>query len=727
MVDFNQSLSDPRAEGSGSTGRLAPVAPANNSASIAKLAGGLIDNFAVALGNYKKEKKEVVEDAIVGDYVRSVSAINNGIASGEIKPSQASTRLRALNNQYYAAHPNLIKRFGEANNILEQDTEVGLALEQEKATRDALNTEIGEMIKVGVNIFPGMPEEDIEVQRRTFRYNNQVKAQVEEQRKAQSHQIALNTEDRAATNFQQKQDAIVLLGQMGSKNGDAFLSYGKSVAVNALQTGNVDEAVFNIRAYASRLINEARQASLGNSELASGYVSLYEGISNSLIESITKKQSTEALSNNLSSFKNQLVLMAGQSNPEVARMIALSEITKGNYIGQMIDSTRIAQLISFTKDGKGNMVLGGDLDFPTTQTAKNAIRGFSKNTSNEKLAKETENIISTLLNSAAASEIYEASPADFKAFTDFVASDEFYQAIQQGLVDQTKIDRAMIATQRMFEQPVINSISDRLNSTFSFGSSSNERTPIPLADMVEVSYGVGGVVFKVKPDLPYMNQFTKQTFNEITKGLETSRKALNTLIRMGAHVDNSNDYRGYFEKNKHILLPGMFQAPTEDGSKQQKKTSSVETSYFDKLAQVESSGNPDAESPTSSAVGLYQFTESTWKKTVEDLGLDYSLGDRKDPEKSRVVMEEFTAQNRDILSRRLGREPSDTELYMAHFLGASGASKFLSAPPDANAKDYVSKSAANSNQPVFYNRDGSPRTVAEVLAMFKDKFEGVDG
>ena len=39
----------------------------------------------------------------------------------------------------------------------------------------------------------------------------------------------------------------------------------------------------------------------------------------------------------------------------------------------------------------------------------------------------------------------------------------------------------------------------------------------------------------------------------------------------------------------------------------------------------------------------------------------------------------FANSNAKVLTDRLGRKPTDGELYMAHFLGASGAARFISA------------------------------------------------
>jgi hypothetical protein len=72
---------------------------------------------------------------------------------------------------------------------------------------------------------------------------------------------------------------------------------------------------------------------------------------------------------------------------------------------------------------------------------------------------------------------------------------------------------------------------------------------------------------------------------------------------------------------------------------------------------------------------------------------------------------------RSVLSERLGRQPSEGELYIAHFLGAGGAARSItlaSAHPNAKAADFFA-SAAQANSPISYDRaTGAARSVAQV-------------
>jgi hypothetical protein len=179
----------------------------------------------------------------------------------------------------------------------------------------------------------------------------------------------------------------------------------------------------------------------------------------------------------------------------------------------------------------------------------------------------------------------------------------------------------------------------------------------------------------------------------------------------------------------------------------------VDFNYLFHQARVESSLNPEAKARTSSATGLYQFIEQSWLGVVAKHGDAHGLGWaasaitrnsdgrysvadpamrsaildlRRDPDASAAMAAEFASDNRDTLERQLGHEVEPVDLYLAHFLGAGGATKFLrrfDANPDAAAAS-VFPAAARSNRAVFFNGDGSARSLAEVRTRFAAKFEG---
>ena len=87
---------------------------------------------------------------------------------------------------------------------------------------------------------------------------------------------------------------------------------------------------------------------------------------------------------------------------------------------------------------------------------------------------------------------------------------------------------------------------------------------------------------------------------------------------------------------------------------------------------------------------------------------------------------EFAADNQEYLESRLGRPMESVDLYLAHFLGAGGAERFLSAHdanPNAPAASLL-PDAARANRSIFYASSGSPRSLSEIRERFAAKLGG---
>lgn len=192
----------------------------------------------------------------------------------------------------------------------------------------------------------------------------------------------------------------------------------------------------------------------------------------------------------------------------------------------------------------------------------------------------------------------------------------------------------------------------------------------------------------------------------------------------------------------------IYQAVSEASAKV-----GVSFAYLMTKASTESSFNPNAQASTSSASGLYQFIERTWLDMVDKHGAAYGLEKyanaitrradgtpvvadralrkeildlRKDPEVSALMAAEYAGENKEFLEKRLNRDVTDTDLYLAHFLGAGGAARFLkamAANPSSRAASVLPE-AASANRGVFYaSGSGRALSLQAVYERFENKFE----
>jgi hypothetical protein len=205
-------------------------------------------------------------------------------------------------------------------------------------------------------------------------------------------------------------------------------------------------------------------------------------------------------------------------------------------------------------------------------------------------------------------------------------------------------------------------------------------------------------------------------------------------------------------------LAGELDGATSNGGRVQNAIASASAStgvsfhYLYHQASIESGLNPNARASTSSASGLYQFTEQTWLATMKQHGAEHGLqwaanaitrgsnghyyvsdsatkqeimALRQSPETSAAMAGEYASDNQDYLKAKLGRDTTPTDLYMAHFLGPAGAARFLKAldaNPDVAAAS-VMPTAAHANKWVFWDKSGNARSLEQVYQRFAARFQ----
>lgn len=180
--------------------------------------------------------------------------------------------------------------------------------------------------------------------------------------------------------------------------------------------------------------------------------------------------------------------------------------------------------------------------------------------------------------------------------------------------------------------------------------------------------------------------------------------------------------------------------------------SGVSFDYMMAKAGHESRFEVNAAAERSSAEGLYQFTADTWLQQMKLHGAKYGyarlasqiyrdgrgryrvktledreeiLSLRRSPRISALLAAEFAKSNQKILSDQIGGEIRPVDLYLAHFMGPSGAVMLLRADkftPYKYAADLFPE-AALANPPIFYTEKKKMRTVRQVRQKIEEIFQ----
>ena len=257
-----------------------------------------------------------------------------------------------------------------------------------------------------------------------------------------------------------------------------------------------------------------------------------------------------------------------------------------------------------------------------------------------------------------------------------------------------------------------------------------------------------------------MELATDQTSNTVSSSVEALDLFDRELIEdfLGQRTITQRNY-GDDDRPEYIETsydPDDFDQDAQDllyAIQKAERSTGIKQSYLVDLAFKESSFGENMVASTSTARGAYQFIESTWLRTVKEYGDEIGYGHYADlidtsGRKPEVINEEFkqkildlrfnhevaahmaarfTEDNKDGLQRAFpDRDISNTDLYMAHFLGAGGAINFIREVENNPSQVAASKfsSAANANKWVFYNNDGRALSFDAVYTRFERDFEG---
>ena len=148
------------------------------------------------------------------------------------------------------------------------------------------------------------------------------------------------------------------------------------------------------------------------------------------------------------------------------------------------------------------------------------------------------------------------------------------------------------------------------------------------------------------------------------------------------------------------------------------------------MAKQESGFNPAAKAGTSSAKGLFQFLDATWKGMTDKYSKSFPelLKGPMDVLASAISGALYIKENSEYLKKN-NIPVTGTTIYASHFLGPGGARRLLQADPNSIAASIPGmEGPAKANQFIFYKPGpdkkpdlSAPRTAGEIMEVLYNK------
>lgn len=579
MADFNVQLSAPQGAGAR---EIQPFQERVTEYQPNPLVKEVVNIFANGLANTRKQEAEDRKNAVIGEYIRNETVYSSALTQGSWNASQTATASRANYSKFLASYPEYVEELGKARTQIYSGTDIGQAQQEVDQSIKMRNDQITKARDAGYVIpdFASVQTQDYMIDAHQSRIaldrelNDQIKRNQEaraaagETRAQQSHDIQLNE-------YATKQNAGNGIISLFSKNIDAVNSLSKDVFGNPNipfeQKQNIlDSQIRNLK---SGLASVA----VFNPELATPFNRILDDISQTTAKlADPKNQSATALQALKDEYETQMTkakLLVIQ-DPTTRNAVAVSSLFGNNpqislsLAGNGVLTGTLAKLGLGPDSGQAPKVVGTSDEKQALAGIKGALnllqKGAAKGDPTQN-AKEAVNSVNEILRQNSTMD-KSVPPQTLKELSGFYSSTEFGKISPQ-LDSETQQNVANIMAIN-FVPSVTQAVENRLNSTLSTtqpvgfaaakgGMSGNAvGAPQRVRDQVNIVFNGRGVDFVAKPNATdtYWANSTRQALKEASDGL-------NTMIRMGAHLEGSTNYAKYWEDNKHRLLPSIYPDP----------------------------------------------------------------------------------------------------------------------------------------------------------------------
>lgn len=630
-----------------------------------------------ALDNSRKEKAEADDRNWLSDLQRQVTAIDQSVQTGQLTAREADIKRRTILQSAPAARPHLITEISKFAAFNKEHGVSSDVINEAQFARKLEEDKIAAMVKEGIPIGPDTNPTARKAAIGAYDAAVRLKLATEERRAAAEEDRKAGRYNAELEEAAQKKLASQGLQEIGIKHFQTFNELALDLAMK-VNSGSLDPALANqqIQQYFGTINNQITLLSASNPSLGSPFRDMFAQAMGSISQYLKPGSDIDALKRQVEKMKLSTELQLFQ-DPDYLTVTVASEHHRNNpYLfvstlpavnnallrmgvnwkqGKDPLAESDSPIIGSKNEKQGLDTLGKIIDSSATFTGtpeqkkamvketEGMIRGvveeYSRKRKSGELTKDsTKNLLGVLTSPKFGAYMKDNGlPPDVMSQLQVVFQTEWVSSAEQGF--NKKILETVINSQS-FTDRALGSIADALitpDASRAVGAGAKKGPPrvvnqeTPVTDVFDLQFAGNGLIVKAKPGV-VNNERTQEVQGELQKSAE----AINKLVRLGAHLEGTTDYVSYWERNKHLILPGWgYEAPKQK-AQPSPAPSSVKRNKDEEQMSRDVLITPEQKAPDANA-------ESPDNNLRE---LEKELSKTKDPERFKILMQEYQAQMR---------------------------------------------------------------------------------
>lgn len=591
MAEFGikaTELSAPQGAGS------APVSPVreDTSAGMETLVNA-VNIFGKGLGIKQKEDAEAMNNSIVSGYAKKLENINEGLRTGQISASEASSRSRAVTGEYTAGYAHLYKEFKGIRETMIAGSDLGKAEDRVTDERTLRNTLKNDAQKAGFEFIPFMTEAQENTQIAAFQAETRMSQEMAEMYKRNEEKRAQGRFDADVAAREGKEMGLRLINDVATKNFDATYDVLESLRTN-VAGGKVpfEQAQAQWAQKIGRIEAQIQAAAGVNTELAGPYRSLFSQLGTLGKDMLDPSKANDALKSQIDMLTNQAKLTLLQK-PKIATIVAASQLLGANSQLALRASPIVTEAISsILVDGpdapsvKQQVIGNPEIEKDTLKLVTEGIKKLNSGSyqDNDKARGEIKNSVDNLLQQFGDMVTKRGTdPKMLQSAVDFFSTPEFGVYAKSAAFDVEALDAAKKTFQIGYQQSVVDvvdrtikqvvTVQDRFGSESAIDAANRTRAagkamggPTPFKEeqrgfdttKIQPVFNGTGISFKLSNPSSTPTEVAME--RRVANDLKQASAAITKLIHIGAHMEGTTDYNKFWEANKHIMLPSFFSA-----------------------------------------------------------------------------------------------------------------------------------------------------------------------